>query len=226
MISMKCIITKIDKHRRRRLLRVPWTARRSNQSMIKEISQSLQYSLGGLILKLKVQYFGHLRQRQDPKAGKDWRQEEKRMTEDEMVGWHHWLNGHEFEWTPGVGDGQGGLAFCSPWGHKESDTTEWLKWTDELYINKVVKNKPICFYSECKCLQLRLFIPTIDKYHVIKTSHITIVTTIGAQFYLKMAFETSISSTNPLQDNSLPAEPPGKPNVGRHHPNLMRATTE
>ena len=160
----------------------------------------------------------------DLDAGKDWGQE-KGMTEDEMVGWHHQLNGHEFEWTPGAGDGQGGLACCSPWGHKESDATEQLNWTDELYLNKVVKNKPICFYSEYKCLHLRLFIPTIDKY-VIKTSLITIVTTIGAQFYLKMAFETSISSTNPLQENSLPAEPPGKPNVGRHHPNLMRATIE
>ena len=60
----------------------------------------------------------------DPDAGKDWRWEEKGTTEDEMVGWHHWLNGHEFKWTPGVGDGQGGLACCSPWGHKESDTTK------------------------------------------------------------------------------------------------------
>ena len=60
----------------------------------------------------------------DPDAGKDWRQEEKGMTEDEMVGWHHRLNGCEFEWTPGVGDGQGGLACCSPCGRKESDMTE------------------------------------------------------------------------------------------------------
>ena len=66
----------------------------------------------------------------DPDAGKDWRQEEKGMTEDETVGWHHRLNGHESEWTPGAGDGQGGLACCSPWGHKESDTTEWLHWTE------------------------------------------------------------------------------------------------
>ena len=62
----------------------------------------------------------------DPDAGKDWRQEEKGMTEDEMVGWHHQLDGHEFEQAPGVGDGQGSLACCSPWDHKESDTTEWL----------------------------------------------------------------------------------------------------
>ena len=64
----------------------------------------------------------------DPDAGKDWRQEEKGTTEDEMVGWHHQLSGHEFEWTLGVGDGQGGLVCCSPWGRKESDTTEWLNW--------------------------------------------------------------------------------------------------
>ena len=61
----------------------------------------------------------------DPDAGKDWRQEEKGATEDEMVGWHHRLDGHEFEQAPGVGDGQGSLACCSPWGHKESDMTKW-----------------------------------------------------------------------------------------------------
>ena len=60
----------------------------------------------------------------DPDAGKDWGQEEKGATEDEMVGWHHWLNGHEFEQALGVDDGQGGLACCSPWGRKELDTTE------------------------------------------------------------------------------------------------------
>ena len=64
----------------------------------------------------------------DPDAEKDWRQE-KGMTEDEMVGWHHQLKGHEFEQALGVGDGQGSLACCSPWGHKESDMTEWLNWT-------------------------------------------------------------------------------------------------
>ena len=65
----------------------------------------------------------------DPDAMKDWGQEEKGMTEDEMVGWHQLLNGHEFGWTPGVGGGQGGLACCSPWCHKESDMTERLNWT-------------------------------------------------------------------------------------------------
>ena len=62
----------------------------------------------------------------DPDTGKDWRQEQKGTTEDEMVGWHHRLNGHEFEQAPGDGEGQGSLACCSPWGHKESDMTEWL----------------------------------------------------------------------------------------------------
>ena len=66
----------------------------------------------------------------DPDAGKDWGQEDKGTTEDEMVGWHHRLDGHGFGWTPGVGDGQGGLACCGSWGRKESDTTEQLNWTD------------------------------------------------------------------------------------------------
>ena len=114
----------------RRLLRIPWTARRSNQSILKKISP--EYSLEGLMLKL--QYFGHLMQRANwlektIVAGTDWRKEEKGMTEDAMAGWHHRLDGHKFEWTPGIGDGQGGLACCDSWGHKELDTTEWLKWT-------------------------------------------------------------------------------------------------
>ena len=70
----------------------------------------------------------------DPDAGKDWGQEEKGKTEDEMVGWHHRLNGHGFGWTPGVGDRQGGLACCGSWGLKESDTTEQLNWTDTYTI--------------------------------------------------------------------------------------------
>ena len=66
----------------------------------------------------------------DSDAGRDWGQEEKGMTEDEMGGWHHWLDGHEFGWTPRVGDGQGGLACCDSWGHKELDTTERLNWIE------------------------------------------------------------------------------------------------
>ena len=66
----------------------------------------------------------------DSDAGRDWGLEEKGTTEDEMAGWHHWLDGHESQWTPGVGDGQGGLACCDSWGRKESDTTERLIWSD------------------------------------------------------------------------------------------------
>ena len=66
----------------------------------------------------------------DPDTGENWRQKKEGMTEDEMVGWHHWLDGHEFEQALGVGDGQGSLVCYSPWGHKELDTTEQLNWTD------------------------------------------------------------------------------------------------
>ena len=76
-------------------------------------------------LDMKSQLIG-----KDPDAGRDWVQEEKGTTEDEMEGWHHWLEGREFEWTLGVGVGQGGLACCNSWGRKESDTTEWLNWTE------------------------------------------------------------------------------------------------
>ena len=68
----------------------------------------------------------------DPDAGKDWGHKEKGTTEEDMVGWHHWVNGHEFGWTPGVGDGQGGLACCGSWGRQESDTPELLNWTELL----------------------------------------------------------------------------------------------
>ena len=89
-------------------MRVPWTARRSNQSILKEISP--EYSLEGLMLQLKLQYFGHLMRRadsfeKDPVAGKDWEQKEKGMTEGEMAGWYHQLNGLEFEQA--LGDGEG-----------------------------------------------------------------------------------------------------------------------
>ena len=105
----------------RRLLR----ARRSNQSILKEIN--LEYSVEGLMLKLKLSILWPPDAksrliRKDPDAGKDWRQEEKGTPEDEMVGWHHWLDGHEFEQTLGDSRGQRSLACYSPWGHKESDT--------------------------------------------------------------------------------------------------------
>ena len=123
----------------RRLLKALWTARRSSQPIWKEISP--EYSLEVLMLKLKIQYIGHqyfgqfvknwpIKKDQDCDPGKDWRQEEKGMSEDERAGWHHRLDGHEFEQALGISDRQGSLACCSPWSHKESDTTEQLNWTD------------------------------------------------------------------------------------------------
>ena len=85
--------------------------------------------------------------RKDREAWKDWRQEEKGMTEDEMVGWYHQLDGHEFEQTPGVGDGQGSLTCYSPWGRKESDTTKRLNWT-ESDVN-IIHLDPTRQGSEC-----------------------------------------------------------------------------
>ena len=127
----------------RRLLRVPWIAGRSSQSILKEISP--EYSLEGLMLKLKLQYFGHLMQRTDLfektlMLGKIEDRRRRGMTEDGLVGWHHQCNnGHEFEWTLGVGDVQGGLACCSPWVAK---SRTWLSdWTE---------------LSDNSCLPLRL----------------------------------------------------------------------
>ena len=99
----------------KRLLKVSWTARRSNQSIWKDINP--EYSLEVLTLKLKLQYFGHLMWRwligKVPDAGKDWGQKEKRTLGDEMAGWHHWCNQHKLGETPGDGEGQGGLECCS-----------------------------------------------------------------------------------------------------------------
>ena len=85
----------------------------------------------------------------DPDAGKDWGQEEKGTTEDEMAGWHHWLDGREYGWTPGVGDGQGGLASCDSWSHKESDMTEWhLIWSDIFFHHRLVLHIAECNLKE------------------------------------------------------------------------------
>ena len=100
----------------RRLLRVPWTARDVEaETPILWPPHAKSWLVG-----------------KDPDARNDFRQEKKGTAEDEMFGWHHQLNRHGFGWTPGVGDGQGGLACYGLWGHKKSDTTEWLNWTDSL----------------------------------------------------------------------------------------------
>ena len=119
----------------RRLLRVPWTERRLDQSILKEISP--EYSLEGLMLELKLQYSGHLMWRTESFEktlilGKIEGGRRRETTEDEMVRWHHQLDGHEFEQALGVGDGQGSLACCSLWGHKELDMTERLNWAEQI----------------------------------------------------------------------------------------------
>ena len=121
----------------RRLLRVPWTTGRSNQSILKEISSGCL--LEGLMLKLKLQYFGHLMWRADSfektlMLGERLRTGGEGDDRGEMVGWHHRLDGHGFGWTLGLGDGWGGLVCCDSCGLKESDTTEWLNWTELKYL--------------------------------------------------------------------------------------------
>ena len=105
----------------RRLLRVPWTVRRSNW-------KDLCWSWNSNTLATWCKALTHLKR---PWGCKDWGQEEKGTTEDEMIGWHHWLSGHGFGWTLGVGDRQGGLVCCSSQGRKESDTNERLNWTEQ-----------------------------------------------------------------------------------------------
>ena len=114
----------------KRLLRVPRTARRSNQSILKEIRPGC--SLEGLMLKLKLQYFGHLMRRVDSleKTLMVGGIEDRKRRWWQRMRWHQWLNGREFEWTLGVGDRQGGLVCCDSGGHKESDMTERLNWTE------------------------------------------------------------------------------------------------
>ena len=116
----------------RRLLRVPWTARRSNQSILKGNRSWMFTGRTDAKAETPILWPPDAKNRligKDPDAGEDWRQE-KGTTEDEMVGWHHQLNGYEFEQDLGVGDGQGSLACCSLWGHKELDMTEQLNWAE------------------------------------------------------------------------------------------------
>ena len=115
----------------RRLLRVPWTARRSNQDLRKSVLNihwkdwCWSWNSNPLATWCK-----ELTPWKRPWCWERLKASGEGMTEDKLVGWHHWLDGHEFEWAPGVGDGQEGLECCSPWGRKESDTTESLNWTN------------------------------------------------------------------------------------------------
>ena len=131
----------------RRLLRVPWTARRSNQRKSNPKGNQSWIFTGRTDAEAETPMLWPPDVKnwligKDPNAGKDWRWEEKGTTEDEMVGWHHQLNGHESEQALGIGDGQGSLACCSPWGRKEWDTTEWLNWTVTKSIINILSDVP------------------------------------------------------------------------------------
>ena len=125
----------------RRLLRVPWTARRSNQSILKENQPRVFFGRNDAKAEAPVLWPPHAKSwliGKDSDAGRDWGQEEEGTTEDEMAGWHHRLDGCEFGWTPGDGDGPRGLACCDSWGHRVGhDWATELNWT-ELYLYKLL----------------------------------------------------------------------------------------
>ena len=165
------------------------------------------------MLKLKLQYFGHLMQSwligKDSDAGRDWGQEEKGTTEDEIAGRHYQL-GREFEWTPGVGDGQGCLACCNSWGHKESDTTERLNWTE---LNWTERGLAMLLH-ECMLGHIRLCVTPWTVAHQVLLS----MEFARQEYWSRLPFPSPGDLPNPgiepgfpaLQADSLLFEPPGK----------------
>ena len=191
----------------RRLLRVPWTARRSNQSILKESSPGC--SLERLMLKLKLQYFGHLMRRVDSLEktlmlggiGVRRRRGRQRMR------WHHWLDGREFEWTPGVGDGQGGLACCDSWDCKESEMTERLNWT-ELKVKVKVLVVQLC---PSLCNPVDCSPPGSSVYGIPRQEHWSVLPFPS----LGNLHEAGIKLRSPVSHaDSLPSELPGQPAKG------------
>ena len=155
-------------------------------SILKEISPGI--SLEGMMLKLKLQYFGHLMRRVDSlektDAGRDWGQEEKGTTEDEMAGWHHWLVGRESEWTPGVGDGQGGLVCCNSWGCKESDTTERLIWSDATITQTSSSFLPLSSqFPNSRASSHFLVSVTINQFHCWKSFSVRLFAYVFVRWY-------------------------------------------
>ena len=135
----------------RRFLRVPWPARKSNQWILKFGRTDAEPEAPGLWpLDVKKWLIG-----KDPDAGKDWRQEEKETTEDEMVGWHHRLRGHEFEQTPGNSEGQGRCVCCCPWGPKASGRMEQLNWFIILApaVTGAAASLPFVLDHDCYCCE-------------------------------------------------------------------------
>ena len=123
----------------RRLFRVPWTASRSNQLILKKSTLNIHWKDWCWNSYTLATWYEELTQWKRPWWWERLKVEGEGMTKDEMVGWHHQLDGHEFEQAPGVGDGQGSLACCNPWGHKEAETTEWLNWTEFIVQKAIVR---------------------------------------------------------------------------------------
>ena len=126
----------------RRLLRFPWTARRSSQSILKENQPWILSGRSDAETEDPILWLSDAKSwltRKHPDAGKDWRQEEKGLTEDALFGWHHRLNGQEFEQALGDGEGQGSLVCCSPWGHKLLNRTQWLNNNNKLSFDNDIK---------------------------------------------------------------------------------------
>ena len=157
------------------LLRVPWTARRSKPVHPKGDQSWMFIGRPDVEAETPILWSPDVKSWliwKDPDAGKDWGQEEKGTAEDEMVGWHHQLEGHGFWWSPGVGDGQGGPVCCSSWGHGESDTTERLNWTESTVLSAIwmvnmqrergSQNHMILLNISCVCSVAQLCLPLCD----------------------------------------------------------------
>ena len=145
----------------------PLDCKRSNQSILKEIDQSWVFiGMTDAEAETPILWPPHAKSWliwKDPDSGKNWGQEEKGTTEDEVIGWHHRLDGHGFGWTLEIGDGQGGLVCCGSWGHRESDTTERLNWTELKALLGILKKKKVFSISQetwnCKYVWKSLFSP-------------------------------------------------------------------
>ena len=178
----------------RRLLRVLWMARRSKPVHSKGNQSWIFIGRIDAEAETPILWPSDAKSwllRKDPDAGKDWRWEEKGMTEDEMVGWHHRLSGHESEQALGVGDGQGSLACCSPWDHKESDTTEWLNWTELKDINYQFhewKGRLLTLYRYKMSLEIKLSISIL-----MRNTHTNITTKIVIGSNSELNIHTNIS---------------------------------
>ena len=146
----------------------------------------------------------------DSDAGRDWGQEEKGMTEDEMAGWHHWLDGCEFEWTPGDGDGQGGLVCCDSWGHRELDRTERLNWRLSWTNKKLLRYLLLFFFFSASLSHVQLFATPWTTAHC-EILQVRILECVAFPFS-RGSFQPRDQTWSPaLQAYSSTFEPPGKP---------------